>query len=57
MRALNDTEESLPMRELLKIKQEQRKQIKAEFDKIKADFDDYKDELADLVDFEHHLLG
>lgn len=47
---LKDKKDSVPMRELLKAKIAQKKEIREEFNKVKADFDTKKNDWNDLFD-------
>jgi len=50
MSGLRDRSDVVPIRELLKSKTTQRKEIREEFNKIKAHFEDKKEELNELHD-------
>lgn len=50
MSGLRDKSDAVPIRELLRSKVQQKKEIREEFNKIKADFDDKKDELNELFE-------
>ena len=47
---LRDKKESIPIRELLKSKINQKKEIREEFNRVKASFDSKKNEWNDLSD-------
>lgn len=52
---MNESNESLPLRELLKVKNEEKRRLKEEFNKIQDDFDYYKSELNKLEDDREEL--